>query len=196
MEKMKLTAPQIPDPATTRLCERVKSLRKHQRLTLDELSSIAKVSRSMLSQIERGQANPTLAVTCRIAEAFNVSIGDLVDEPWVTSYIQVIRADDPSQIYRQDEQCHIRTLSPLNMEKSIEFYEVRLAVGGTMQSPPHFEGTKELFTVAKGQVMITSDTDDKKLKTHDSAHYRADVSHTITNTGKSEAIGYMVVTYP
>lgn len=196
MEISDKNSPSAQDPATLRLCERVKSLRKNHRLTLDELSNIAKVSRSMLSQIERGQANPTLAVTCRIAEAFNVSIGDLVDEPWVTSYIQVIHADDPTHVYRQDDQCRIRTLSPLNMEKSVEFYEVRLAVGGTLSSPPHFEGTKELFTVARGQVLIVSDKDEKKLKTNDSAHYRADVTHTISNIGKSEAVGYMVVTYP
>lgn len=182
--------------SSKRLCERVKSLRKNHKLTLDELSNITNVSRSMLSQIERGQANPTLAITCRIAEAFNVSIGDLVDEPWITSFIQVIDADDPALIYRQDDQCRIRTLSPLNIEKSIEFYEIRLAAGGILRSLPHFEGTKELFTVAKGQVLIMSDRDEKKLKTFDSAHYRADVAHSISNIGDSESIGYMIVTYP
>lgn len=191
---MNLSTP--PTDSSRRLCERVKSLRKNHHLTLDELSNITKVSRSMLSQIERGQANPTLAVTCRIAEAFNVSIGDLVDEPWITSFIQIIDANDPALIYRQDDQCRIRTLSPLNIEKSIEFYEIRLTAGGILKSLPHFEGTKELFTVSKGQVLITSERDEKKLKTFDSAHYRADVVHSISNIGDSEAIGYMVVTYP
>ena len=184
-----------PANSSSRLCERVKSLRKNHQLTLDELSIITKVSRSMLSQIERGQANPTLAVTCRIAEAFNVSIGDLVDEPWITSFIQVIDSEDPTLIYRQDDQCRIRTLSPLNIEKSVEFYEIRLAAGATLRSLPHFEGTKELFTVAKGQVIVMSDRDEKKLKTFDTAHYRADLAHSISNISDSEAIGYMVVTY-
>ena len=184
-----------PDHNPMRLCERVKSLRKAQALTLNELSALAKVSRSMLSQIERGQANPTLAVTCRIAEAFAVSIGDLVDEPWVSSFIQIVHSDDPAQIYRQDDQCHIRTLSPLNMEKSVEFYEFRLATGGMLKSSPHFMGTKELFTVAKGEVLVVSESDEKKLTTKDSAHYRADVNHSLNNIGISEAVGYMVVTY-
>ena len=34
----------------------------------------------MLSQIEREQANPTLAVTLRIAQAFGMSLGELVEE--------------------------------------------------------------------------------------------------------------------
>ncbi len=186
----------IQENSSNRLCERVKSLRRSHQFTLEELSTVTKVSRSMLSQIERGQANPTLAVTCRIAEAFNVSIGDLVDEPWITSFIQVIHSDDPALIYRQDDQCRIRTLSPLNIEKSVEFYEIRIAVGGTLESLPHFEGTKELLTLSQGEVLIISAKDEKKLKTFDTAHYRADVAHSIHNIGKSEAIGYMVVTYP
>ncbi|MFW2367586.1 MAG: helix-turn-helix domain-containing protein [Desulforhopalus sp.] len=185
-----------PDKTPVRLCERVKSLRKAQGFTLDELSALAKVSRSMLSQIERGQANPTLAVTCRIAEAFAVSIGDLVDEPWVSSFIQIIHSDDPAQIYRQDDQCHIRTLSPLNMEKSVEFYEIRLKAGGILKSPPHFMGTKELFTLAKGEILVVSESEERTLTVNDSAHYRADVNHALHNNGTSEAIGYMVVTYP
>jgi transcriptional regulator with XRE-family HTH domain len=187
--------PTIDNPPV-RLCERVKSLRKAQSLTLDQLSALAKVSRSMLSQIERGQANPTLAVTCRIAKAFAVSIGDLVDEPWVTSFIQIIKSDDPAQIYRQDEQCQIRTLSPLNMEKSVEFYEICLKAGGILKSPPHFIGTREIFTLAKGEILVVSESEEKRLTVNDSAHYRADVNHALHNNGSSEAIGYMVVTYP
>lgn len=184
------------DPSSKRLCKRVKTLRKNSHLTLDELSARTNVSRSMLSQIERGQANPTLAVACRIAEAFNVSIGDLVDEPWVTSFIQVIHGDDPAHIYRQDDQCSVRTLSPLNMDKSVEFYEIRLAVDSTLKSLPHFEGTKELFTVTSGQVLIVTGKDEKVLGTNDSAYYQADEEHSISNSGKTEAVGYMVVTYP
>ncbi|MFT4608600.1 MAG: transcriptional regulator with XRE-family HTH domain, partial [Chitinophagales bacterium] len=59
------------------LQDRVTLLRKKNKLTLNQLASLSGVSRSMLSQIERGQANPTLAVTFRIAQAFGISIGEL-----------------------------------------------------------------------------------------------------------------------
>ena len=48
------------------LCQRVAELRKKQSLTLDQLARVSGISRSMLSQIERGQTNPALAVTFRI----------------------------------------------------------------------------------------------------------------------------------
>src|SRR3569833_3177954 len=54
------------------LCRRVRELRKKKKWTLEELSAASGVSRSMLSEIERGNANPTLAVACRIARAFDL----------------------------------------------------------------------------------------------------------------------------
>ncbi|MDF1530215.1 MAG: XRE family transcriptional regulator [Sedimenticola sp.] len=183
------------DNAAVTLSERVKLLRKKSGLTLEELAMASGVSRSMLSQIERGQANPTLTVACRIAQAFSISIGELVHEPWTQSGIEVIRANDASHLYRSDDQCRIRTLSPLNMEKSIEFYEISIAPGEALTSAAHFEGTKELFTLHKGSVEIQSSTDLCILKKGDSAHYRADVEHSIRNIGSGRAEGYLVVTY-
>jgi transcriptional regulator with XRE-family HTH domain len=191
---MSSTITDVDNTAST-LSERVKLLRKKSGFTLEALAVASGVSRSMLSQIERGQANPTLTVACRIAQAFSISIGELVHEPWTQSGIEVIRADDASHLYRSDDQCRIRTLSPLNMEKSIEFYEVSIAPGAALTSAAHFEGTKELFTLHKGSVAIVSETDQCTLKRGDSAHYRADVEHSIRNVGNSRAEGYLVVTY-
>ncbi len=177
------------------LADRVKRLRKKESLTLEGLASASGVSRSMLSQIERGQANPTLAVACRIAQAFGISVGELVDQPWTRSSIEVIRADDESHLYRADDECRIRTLSPLDMEKDIEFYEVTLAPGGSLESAAHFEGCRELFTLHSGEVEIISGEDSSRLKKGDSAHYQADIPHSINNLGSAEVEGFLVVTY-
>jgi transcriptional regulator with XRE-family HTH domain len=183
------------DSTALTLAERVRQLRKKNGLTLEALAVASGVSRSMLSQIERGQANPTLTVACRIAQAFSISIGELVHEPWTQSGIEVIRANDAANLYRVDDECRIRTLSPLNMEKNIEFYEISLAPGAELASRAHFEGTRELFTLYQGEAKITSGKDRCRLKKGDSAHYQADVEHAIVNTGTERAEGYLVVTY-
>lgn len=184
------------DPASQALCQRVTQLRKQHRLTLDKLAAASGVSRSMLSQIERGQANPTLAVTFRIAQAFGISVGELVDQPWASSSIEVVHGDDPNNLFRSDDNCQIRTLSPLHMEKSTEFYELRLAPGASFSSAAHYEGTRELLTLAQGQAEVRSGDSLCKLGRGDSAHYRGDLTHRIDNTGSDELIGYLVVTSP
>lgn len=182
------------DPASQVLCNRVTELRKKNKLTLDQLAAASGVSRSMLSQIERGQANPTLAVTFRIAQAFGISIGELVDQPWASSTIEVVHGDDPNNLFRSDEECQIRTLSPLHMERNIEFYELSIAPKASLTSAPHYEGTKELLTVAQGSARVISGETCCNLVAGDSAHYRGDLEHRIENSGDQKLICYLVVT--
>jgi len=184
-----------PDEISGQLSQRVRALRKERGWSLDSLSAACGVSRSMLSQIERGEANPTLAVTVRISQAFGIALGELVEAPISTSSIEVIRAEDRTFHYRSDAECRIRTLSPLHLEKDVEFYEVLLHSGGKLQSAPHFKGTREFLTVEKGKIQLESGDDSTLLGPGDSASYRVDVSHTILNTGRGEAVLFLVVIY-
>ena len=176
------------------LGSKVIELRKKHKLTLDQLAATSGVSRSMLSQIERGQANPTLTVTFRIAQAFHMSIGELVDQPWASSTIEVVHGEDKSNLFRSDKECQIRTLSPLHSEKNIEFYELTIAPNSSLTSAPHYEGTKELLTIASGRATLVSGDNSTELSEGDSAHYRGDLKHSIINAGDTELVCYLVVT--
>lgn len=177
------------------VCDRVRNLRKQRGWTLEQLATASGVSRSMLSQIERGSANPTLAVAYRIAQAFDMSLADLVEAPVGKPRIDVIRADDRSHLFRDDEQCSIRTLSPMHLEKDVEFYELRLKTKGVLDSAPHFEGTREFLTIEAGTVRVTSGEQTTELKQGDSAHYPADVPHKIENLEAGESVAFLVVIY-
>lgn len=187
--------PREPEAVNRHLGQRVKQMRTERGWSLEVLANASGVSRSMLSQIEREQANPTLAVTLRIARAFALSLGELLEMPGAVSSVVVIRANDHAYHYRSDKDCRIRTLSPLNLEKDVEFYEVQLQPGGALRSAPHFEGTREFLTVQKGRVRVESASDSEELNPGDSANYRADVPHAIINLGKAEAVVFLVDIY-
>jgi transcriptional regulator with XRE-family HTH domain len=183
------------EPLHQQVCQRVRNLRKSRGWTLEQLSSLSGVSRSMLSQIERGAANPTLGVAYRIAQAFSLSLGDLVDVGPSGPRIEVVRSGDRSAIFRDDGSCLIRTLSPLRLEKDVEFYELTLKPGAALDSAPHYVGTREFVTVTKGDVRVTSGNESNDLGPGDSAHYAADVPHRIENTGKIDAVVFLVDIY-
>jgi transcriptional regulator with XRE-family HTH domain len=180
------------DPINRHIGQRLRALRNGRGLSLEALSAASGVSRSMLSQIEREQANPTLAITLRIGQAFGMSIGEFVGEPGASSSVVVIRGEDRAYHYRSDSQCRIRTLSPLNLEKDVEFYEVRLAPQGALRSGAHFSGTREFVTVVTGQIEVQSGDDVERLAPGDSATYRADVAHALINVGATEAVAHLV----
>ena len=190
------TGPGRPaEAANLRLGARVKALRADRGWSLEALAAASGVSRSMLSQVERDRANPTLAVTLRIARAFGMNVGELLEMPGATSSVTVIRAEDRAYHYRSDKLVRIRTLSPLNLEKDVEFYEVQLQPGGALRSAPHFEGTREYLTVESGRIRVESGADSDSLNPGDSASYRADVPHAIVNCGKSEGVVFLVDIY-
>lgn len=195
MTSLSSDLPTPSDAISQMLCHRVRELRQQNGWSLDQLSSASGVSRSMLSQIERNQANPTLAVTARIAQAFGLTIGQLVETPHVAPGIHVIRGDDPAHLYRSDEDCEIRTLSPLPLEKDVEFYQLRIKPGRALRSEAHFQKTREFITVEQGRICIHSAGEKQELGKGDSASYRADVPHAIENRGKGDALTFLVVIY-
>src|SRR5512139_1776156 len=102
-EKTKPKALAAPADAISRhLGGRMKQLRGERGWSLEALGNASGVSRSMLSQIEREEANPTLAVTLRIARAFGLELGELLQTGAASSKVTVIRADDHAYHYRSD----------------------------------------------------------------------------------------------
>jgi len=87
---------------------RLHHLRKERGLTLDGLSAASGVSRSMLSQIERGQANPTLAIMWYLSQALGVELSEFVGgkrverrgriELTAASFVPEIRTEDGQAI--------------------------------------------------------------------------------------------------
>ena len=183
------------DSATQRLCQRVRSLRLANGLTLEQLAERTGVSRSMLSQIERQQVNPTFHVAYRIAQAFGISLGELVDVDADSPQIEVVHGHDAKYLFRDDEQHRLRTLYPMHLEQDVEFYELQLRPGGALRSSAHIQGTREFLTIHKGKVKLTVGDDSVTLSTGDSARYPADVDHSIENTGKRDAVGFLVAIY-
>jgi len=174
---------------------RLRVARKKAGLTLDMLAKTSGVSKAMLSQIEQNKANPTVVVLYNVATALNMDMGDLLGETGPKARFHVIRSDDERYHFVSNEECTVRTLSPLRMEKDIEFYEIVLHGHGTLASEPHFQDTEEFITIAKGRVKVSSGNREATLKKGDSIHCSADVPHSLTNMNKTDAVVYMVVKY-
>jgi transcriptional regulator with XRE-family HTH domain len=185
-----------PNALGTELGERVRALRAERGWSLEELSDLSGVSRSMLSQVERGEANPTVVVALAIAKAFGVSLDELAARRGEASTLEVIRGGDEEYVYRADESCRIRTLSPLSARRELEFYEIELPPGGELRSAPHFAGTREFLTLHEGSVRVESGGHSEQLEAGDSVAYPADVPHAIVNSGTTRALAFLIDTVP
>lgn len=169
-------------------------LRLQRKLTLEDLSRTAGVSKSMLSQIEREKANPTIAVAWRLANALGVGIAELLStEPKEIETIRILEAHETPTLPGTHAGYVLRILGPMELAGNFEWYELTLAPGGALVSNPHDPGTYEHLTLLHGAVEVEVGGDIRKLKAGATARYQADQSHAIRNNGKIEAKALMVV---
>ena len=172
----------------------LQKMRLARGLTLEDLSRSAGVSKSMLSQIEREKANPTIAITWRLANALGVGIGELLaSETRQAEAIHVLEAHELPTLPGDHAGYALRILGPMELAGKFEWYELTLAPSGVLASSPHDPGVTEHLTLLQGAVELDVNGEKKKLKIGATARYRADCPHSIRNTGKSEARALMVV---
>jgi transcriptional regulator with XRE-family HTH domain len=185
-----LSTPQAPPEVGATL----QKMRLARGLTLDDLSRAAGVSKSMLSQIEREQANPTIAVAWRLANALGVSIAELLaSETRQVESIHVLEAHELPTLPGDHAGYVLRILGPMELAGKFEWYELTLAPNGILASSPHDPGANEHLTLLQGTMELEVDGEKKKLKTGATARYHADRKHSIRNPGKTEARALLVV---
>jgi XRE family transcriptional regulator, regulator of sulfur utilization len=174
----------------------LQKLRLKRGLTLEDLSRAAGVSKSMLSQIEREKANPTIAVAWRLANALGIGIEELLSsEPPETEVIHILEPHETPTLPGHHAGYVLRILGPMELAGKYEWYELTLAPEGALVSNSHDPGTTEYLTLLQGTLEVEVDGTRKKLKAGGTARYQADKNHAIRNVGKSEAKALLVVTH-
>jgi XRE family transcriptional regulator, regulator of sulfur utilization len=174
------------------------ALRQQRELSLDELSRQSGVSKSMLSQIERNQTNPTIAIVWRLANALGVEMGELIAGTAKASAptISLVSAHHTPTMRSPDGKCELRILGPIEMAGRFEWYELTVQAGGALRSEAHEPGSREHLTVLSGALRVQSGDGVQQVAVQETIRYVADAPHSITNMGKTKASALLVVLHP
>lgn len=184
-----------PAAAPPRVGETIQRLRTERGMTLDDLSRVAGVSKSMLSEIERDRANPTIAVAWRLANGLGLALDQLF--AGAARQAEPIAVSGPDATPRlEGEGYRLRILGPMDLAGRFEWYELTLAPGGTLESAGHDPGAQEHLTVWSGSLEVVSDEHRRRLRAGDTARYAVDRPHAIRNLGRAEARALLVVVHP
>jgi len=169
-----------------RLATRIRQSRKSKGLSLEATSRLSGVSRSMLSQIERGESSPTIATLWNLTRALQVDFAGLLDDGDSGSAIkEIMRANRTPTIDSQGEGCRIRILSPPDQAGRLEVYEITFAPDGALISAAHRQGCVEHMTVLEGALILVAGNDKAELSAGDTIRYAADCAHAIRSNGQS-----------
>jgi len=175
-----------------RLATRLKAARNAQGLSLEAVAKLSGVSRSMVSQIERGESSPTVATLWNLTRALQVDFAGLLEGGAPAERVDVTRAEAVPTINQRGEGCRIRILSPPQDAGKHEVYELIFDEGGLLDSQPHARGTQEALTVISGCIRVESGVADATLSEGDTARYGADCAHRIEAVG-GRARAFLIV---
>ncbi len=169
-----------------RLAASLREARKARGLSLDAVAKLSGVSRSMVSQIERGESSPTVATLWNLTQALQVDFAGLLEGKPAPG-IEVTRASAAPVIARS-AGVRIRILSPAEAVGEHEVYDLAFEAGAALISDPHSAGCREHLTVIEGEMTVTSGEEDETLGPGDTARYAADRPHAIRAMGAARAI--------
>ena len=176
---------------------RLRAVRQARDLTLGEVEALCGISKSMLSQIERGKVNPTFATLWHITRSLDIGIGTLLGEvqsaPEAVRSYEHIKVLSTPTITTADGLCTTRILSPRRYALPFEWYEVMLKPGGQLMANAHGRGEWEHSTVVQGSCTQILGDDEVPLAEGETIRYAADQPHGLRNDSDRDCKVFLVV---
>ena len=166
------------------VANRIRNWRKEKKLSLDELSRRASVSKGMLVEIEKGAANPSIAILCKLAAALGVSVADIVNvasEPQV----HIIEEAAIPVLWHGEKGGSARLLAGTAGPDMIELWRWEMQPGETFSSPGHPAGTFELLHVEAGILTLKVEESVTQVVAGASAVAQTEAAHSYGNDGES-----------
>jgi transcriptional regulator with XRE-family HTH domain len=164
---------------------RVRALREAMGLSLRDLGERSGVSAPMLSQVERGETSPTLAVAAKIAAGLELTLSQLLrlDEG---EHVAVSRAGARRKLERGGHGFEELTppLPGQRADVSLHTLEAGATTGGWDDPPMHEPGSRETSVVLEGTLVLVVDGTRHELNEGDSVTFDADLPHHFENEGE------------
>ena len=170
--------------------------RRRQQLSLDALAAGSGVSKAMLSQIESGKVNPTVATMWKIAHALNIELEALITgESGGKRKFEVVRKADIISLSTDRSGAVFHVLSPSSMAEDLELYRLEMEPGCVHRSQAHARGTEEFLNLLEGRVKVSAGELSATLEKGDFIMFQSDVDHAIETLSESKAELFMVVRF-
>lgn len=172
----------------------LKKLRTERNLSLGQLATQAGISKTMLSDIEKGNSNPTINTIWKIANGLKVPYTKLIDdvenETTVVHRKETIEQSGETNSYRV--YCYFTTTPTRNFE----LFYCELDEHSSNKSIGHSDKSTEYIYVIQGELILDTENDEFILHDGDSLAFDSSISHTYINKQDQLATFIVINYYP
>ncbi|WP_296197033.1 XRE family transcriptional regulator [uncultured Microbacterium sp.] len=174
----------------------VREARKRLGLSVQALAEKAGVSFGLVSQLERGLGNPSLASIQRLAGALGIPTSQLLDEPPVA--LAVVSAGSryvmPQAPDAPPAQRAVRELLTPRGESTLQLIRTTLPVGFTNEHSPFRHIGTETVTVERGVLIVVRGDQRVEVTAGDTVTYGCSEAHWWANGGDEPTVVLGAVT--
>lgn len=183
------------DEVAAAIARNAKKLRVERQWSLEQLATRAGVSKGMLVQIEQARTNPSMGTLCRIADAYGVTLAQLV-ELSDTASVRVVGADEVIRLWAGEEGSAGDLLVGVDRREHVELWRWTLAPGDSHTSEGHMDGTREMMAVLSGTLTLEVGDQTYTVAAGGAVLFDGNVEHAYRNTHERPLDAVLVVIQP
>lgn len=172
----------------------IRTLRQQRGFTLSQLAGAAGISESLLSQVERGRVDPSLATLRSIARSLEIPLFELFAAQDGAPQVEIVRAGAATEITSPDRGLVYSRMSKLG--GSLEVLKAHLSPGATSHGEPWTHPAEECVVVLAGELCVEVDGIDYRLNAGDSCYFDSRMPHRFLNESAKEAVYIIAATPP
>ena len=171
----------------------LKTLREGRNLSLNQLSKLTGVSKSMLLQIENCKSSPTIATIWKIANGLKVSFTTLLKQPVTEAVVKSFKGADP--LIEEDGHYRVYPLVPFEPDRAFETYYVEIDPETLFHGEPHEGNVYEYLYVKSGTIQVSVNGESYQVKEDEFLQFYANCPHYYENIGEGMASAIMQISY-
>ena len=175
------------------IANNLRKIRENRSLSLDQLSELTAVSKSMLRQIETGKSSPTIATIWKIANGLRVSFTTLLRKPVVEAEVRSFREEKP--LTAEAEHYRLFPLIPFDPQQSFETYYVEIDSDTAFAGEPHEGNVFEYVFVLKGKLQISIEGNNFEINEGEFLKFQANCPHAYKCVGSEMVSAIMQISY-
>jgi transcriptional regulator with XRE-family HTH domain len=177
--------------------EKIREVRERKRLTMREVAEKARVSESLISQIERNRISPAIDTLLKIIDILEIDLDFIFRDFKKERPVNLVRASEKKRAVINgvifEQLSHTFSSSE---EHAIEAYFLEIPPGGKSGDDEYGHIGKELGVIIKGKGECTVGNHVYSLKEGDSISFSADAPHQIRNVGSRPLRAFWIITPP
>jgi transcriptional regulator with XRE-family HTH domain len=171
----------------------VLQLRRDAGASIGTLAAAAGLSPGLLSQIERGQGNPSLTTLIKLSQALKVPVGRFFDAQDRGGAL--VRADQRRRLEVAEDNLVYELLTP-HMHGQLGMLRAQIGAGWDNEDAPFQHPGEECVTILEGRLHVCINGMGYDLGEGDSLTYDSSLPHWYRNPGARDAVLIGAMTPP